>query len=75
MTSSGFWLRLETVAAWMLGILWAMPLLYAVWAAFHPPAYAVKFDLTAPLTLANFLEAWHTARSPAISSTPSSTPP
>jgi len=61
MTSSGFWLRLETVAAWMLGILWAMPLLYAVWAAFHPPAYAVKFDLTAPLTLANFLEAWHTA--------------
>ncbi|SHF02626.1 carbohydrate ABC transporter membrane protein 2, CUT1 family [Desulfacinum infernum DSM 9756] len=61
MTSSGFWSKLETVAAWMLGILWAMPLLYAIWAAFHPPAYAVNFDLTAPVTLANFWEAWHTA--------------
>ncbi|OIQ00528.1 MAG: ABC transporter permease [Syntrophobacteraceae bacterium CG2_30_61_12] len=61
MTPSRLWLQLETVAAWLLGILWALPLLYAFWAAFHPAAYAVKFDLAAPLTLANFIEAWTTA--------------
>ena len=50
--------RLEQVAAWLLAILWVSPLLYAFWAAFHPPAYATTFDLTAPLTLANFEKAW-----------------
>ncbi|MGB5421912.1 MAG: carbohydrate ABC transporter permease [Desulfobacterales bacterium] len=61
METSKFWLNLETVAAWMLGILWAAPLIYAFWAAFHPPEFAVRFDITAPLTLANFIEAWTTA--------------
>lgn len=61
METSKFWLHLETVAAWMLGILWAAPLIYAFWAAFHPPEFAVRFDITAPLTLANFIEAWTTA--------------
>ena len=27
---------LETVAAWLLAIIWIFPLLYAFWAAFHP---------------------------------------
>jgi len=53
---------LETVAAWMLGILWLMPLIYALWAAFHPAEYVARFDLTAPLTLSNFSAAW--ARAP-----------
>jgi sn-glycerol 3-phosphate transport system permease protein len=48
---------LETIGAWMLALLWIAPLVYAVWAAFHPQAYAVSFDLTAPLTLNNFREA------------------
>jgi sn-glycerol 3-phosphate transport system permease protein len=61
METSKFWLHLETIAAWMLGILWAAPLIYAFWAAFHPPEFAVRFDITAPLTLANFIEAWTTA--------------
>ena len=61
METSKFWLHLETAAAWMLGILWAAPLIYAFWAAFHPPEFAVRFDITAPLTLANFIEAWTTA--------------
>ncbi len=52
---------LETVGAWMLGILWLLPLLYAAWAAFHPAAYATHFDLMAPLTLANFKAAWQAA--------------
>jgi len=38
--------------------LWLAPLLYAVWAAFHPPEYAIHFDLLAPLTLENFRIAW-----------------
>ncbi|NLC20936.1 MAG: carbohydrate ABC transporter permease [Halomonadaceae bacterium] len=49
---------LETVAAWLLAIIWIFPLLYAVWAAFHPAAYMVRFDLFAPLTLDNFANAW-----------------
>ena len=34
----------ERVAAWLLAILWLSPLLYAFWAAFHPPAFATTFD-------------------------------
>lgn len=49
---------LETVAAGLLAVVWIAPLLYAVWAAIHPAAYAVNFDLAAPLTLENFQEAW-----------------
>ncbi|MDJ0387459.1 carbohydrate ABC transporter permease [Roseomonas sp. E05] len=52
---------LETAAAWLLGLVWVAPLLYAVWAAFHPTGYATRFDLTAPLTLANFVAAWNAA--------------
>lgn len=52
---------LDTVGAWLLGLLWFLPLAYTVWAAFHPAAYATRFDLTAPLTLANFVAAWHAA--------------
>ncbi|WP_043529815.1 carbohydrate ABC transporter permease [Litchfieldella xinjiangensis] len=49
---------LETVAAWLLGIVWVFPLLYALWAAFHPTEFMVRFDLLAPLTLSNFADAW-----------------
>jgi sn-glycerol 3-phosphate transport system permease protein len=49
---------LEKFAAWGLALLWLAPLLYAFWAAFHPPAYATHFDPLAPLTLANFAKAW-----------------
>jgi len=49
---------LEVGAAWLLALLWIAPLLYAFWAAFHPPAYVTRFELLAPLTLDNFVEAW-----------------
>lgn len=52
---------LETFGAWLLGIIWLLPLLYAVWTAFHPAAYATRFDLSAPLTLGNFVAAWNAA--------------
>lgn len=54
------WFRngLTTFGAWLLALIWVAPLLYAIWTAFHPAAYAVRFDLTAPLTLENFAEAW-----------------
>ena len=51
----------ETMAAWLLGLIWIAPLLYAVWAAIHPTGYAVRFDLAAPLTLQNFVAAWEAA--------------
>ena len=48
----------ETAGAWLLGVLWILPLVYAFWTAFHPGEYSTRFDLTAPLTLANFVKAW-----------------
>ena len=48
---------LTWTGAWVLGLLWALPLVYAVWTAFHPEAYSARFDLSAPLTLNNFVEA------------------
>ena len=56
-----FWHGLTTVGAWLLALIWVAPLLYAIWTAFHPAAYAVRFDPTAPLTLENFAEAWAAA--------------
>jgi sn-glycerol 3-phosphate transport system permease protein len=52
---------LETLAAWLLGIVWLLPLAYAVWTAFHPREYSAHFVPTAPLTLANFVDAWNAA--------------
>jgi len=52
---------LETIAAWLLGLLWALPLAYAVWTAFHPAQYSTRFVPWAPLTLANFAKAWDAA--------------
>jgi sn-glycerol 3-phosphate transport system permease protein len=51
-TSLNGWL--ETLAAWLLALVWVSPLLYAFWAAFHPGEYAVNFSVGAPLTLDNF---------------------
>jgi sn-glycerol 3-phosphate transport system permease protein len=60
-TRTGHLSLLETVAAWLLGILWILPLIYAVWTAFHPAANATRFELGAPLTLDNFRAAWEAA--------------
>ncbi|MEP3246886.1 MAG: carbohydrate ABC transporter permease [Sneathiella sp.] len=51
-------------AAWLLALLWISPLLFAFWAAFHLPEDAIHFDLTAPLTFSNFVEAWNQAPFP-----------
>ncbi len=48
---------LVTAGAWLLALLWILPLLFALWAAFHPPLYAARFELDAPLTLDNFARA------------------
>ena len=52
---------LENAAALLLAGLWILPLVYAVWAAFHPPEYATRFDFWAPLSLENFRRAWAVA--------------
>ncbi len=52
---------LSTAAAWCLGLLWILPLLYAFWAALHPGEYATRFELLAPLTMDNFRTAWQQA--------------
>ena len=52
---------LNTLAAWCLALFWLLPLLYAVWTAFHPSEYETRFDLFAPVTLQNFVQAWNEA--------------
>ena len=52
---------LETAGAWLLGVLWVLPLAYAFWTASHPSEFSTRFVLTAPLTLENFVKAWAAA--------------
>jgi sn-glycerol 3-phosphate transport system permease protein len=52
---------LETGAAWLLAFVWAAPLLYALWAAFHPMDFVSRFDLLGPITFDNFRSAWRVA--------------
>jgi sn-glycerol 3-phosphate transport system permease protein len=52
---------LETIGAWVLGVLWLLPLLYAAWTAFHPAEFSTRLVPTAPLTLENFRKAWAAA--------------
>ena len=52
---------LDTAAAWVLALLWILPLVYAIWTAFHPSEYSTRFSLAAPLTLDNFRRAWDAA--------------
>ncbi len=53
--------RVDTLAAWLLALLWLLPLAYAVWTAVHPSEYSTRFALLAPLTLDNFARAWQAA--------------
>jgi sn-glycerol 3-phosphate transport system permease protein len=56
------WIRsLDHFGAWLLALIWILPLVYAVWTAFHPQEFSAKFVLTAPLTLENFANAWKAA--------------
>ena len=52
---------IDTIAAWLLALLWILPLAYAVWTAFHPTEFSTRFVLFAPLTLDNFARAWSAA--------------
>lgn len=52
---------IDTAAAWLLALLWILPLVYTVWTAFHPSEYAARLALGAPLTLDNFARAWEAA--------------
>ena len=58
---AGLWRMLESVGAVLLALLWIMPLLFAVWAAFHDPEYTTRLQLDAPLSLENFRRAWAAA--------------
>ena len=59
--SRGLVRALETTGAWLLGLLWVLPLVYAIWTAFHPAEFSTRFAPTAPLTLENFARAWQAA--------------
>ena len=59
---TGFIARIiNAAAAWLLGLVWLLPLLFAAWAAFHTSANTAKLDFLAPITLSNFATAWAAA--------------
>jgi len=58
---TGMFRALETLGAWLLAVLWILPLLFAIWTAFHPAEFSTRLVLTAPLTLENFRNAWEAA--------------
>jgi len=35
----GYAKALETLAAWLLAVVWLLPLLFALWTAFHPSEF------------------------------------
>ncbi|MCW5745466.1 MAG: carbohydrate ABC transporter permease [Alphaproteobacteria bacterium] len=51
----------ESAGAALLALFWVLPLLYALWTAFHPAEYSTRFTPDAPLTLENFSRAWAAA--------------
>jgi sn-glycerol 3-phosphate transport system permease protein len=55
---------INTLGAWLLALLWVLPLLYAIWSAFHAAEFSAHFKLAAPLTLDNFRSAWSAAPFP-----------
>ncbi|WP_025898373.1 carbohydrate ABC transporter permease [Sneathiella glossodoripedis] len=52
---------LNILGAWLLALMWILPLIYAIWTAIHPTEYSATFDLSAPLTFENFERAWAAA--------------
>lgn len=50
-----------TAAIWLAALLWFLPILVAVWVAIHPASAQGTFALSTPLTLQNFINAWHAA--------------
>lgn len=48
-------------AIWLAALLWSLPILVAVWIAIHPASAQGSFALWHPLTLQNFINAWHAA--------------
>lgn len=61
---SRFDLGLRSLSAWLLGLVWLLPLAYALWSAFHPSAFSTHFTWDAPWTLENFRRAWAAAPFP-----------
>lgn len=49
------------MAIWLAALLWFLPILVAVWVAIHPASDQGTFVLFSPLTLQNFIDAWHAA--------------
>lgn len=53
--------NLETFGAWLLGLMWILPLAWALWSAIHPASSRQAYGLFSPLTWHNFAVAWATA--------------
>ncbi|WP_455853668.1 carbohydrate ABC transporter permease [Pantoea endophytica] len=45
----------------LAALLWFLPILVAFWVAIHPASDQANFSLFSPLTLQNFINAWHAA--------------
>lgn len=52
---------LFVTGAWVLGLIWVLPLAWAVVTAIQPPAFVAQISPIAPLTTENFVRAWNAA--------------
>ncbi|MDX2511646.1 MAG: carbohydrate ABC transporter permease [Desulfobacterales bacterium] len=64
LSGAGIGKIIETLGAWLLGALWLLPVVFAIWSAFHPAEYSTRFELFAPVTTENFVRAWSYAPFP-----------
>ncbi|QLK61274.1 ABC transporter permease subunit [Enterobacteriaceae bacterium Kacie_13] len=53
--------RCLNLVTWLAALLWFLPILVAIWVAIHPASEQGSFSLFAPLTVQNFINAWHAA--------------
>ena len=53
--------RARHLGGWVFAMVWVAPAALCAWTAFHPPTFAARFVLTAPLTFENFARVWHAA--------------
>lgn len=60
-SDSPFDRALFVTGAWLLALVWILPLAWAIWAAIHPAQFVTRFDPLAPLTTQNFIDAWNAA--------------
>jgi sn-glycerol 3-phosphate transport system permease protein len=60
-TSAIYRRQINALVIYVLAGVWLLPMLVSLWVAFHAPSQQGSWQLLAPLTFENFINAWQTA--------------